>query len=102
MIGPHRPTDRLALPLVLLIFTLVSALAVNPYHFGDGDNSITIPLGYGRVMPGFDPLPYAGGGVAMIIECLTNNPSRTAPDMRAILERGGGNLATRGAVSFQS
>jgi YebC/PmpR family DNA-binding regulatory protein len=37
----------------------------------------------------------------MIIECLTNNPSRTAPDMRAILERGGGNLATRGAVSFQ-
>lgn len=44
---------------------------------------------------------YAGGGVAMIIECLTNNPSRTAPDMRAILERGGGNLATRGAVSFQ-
>jgi len=44
---------------------------------------------------------YAGGGVAMIIECLTNNPSRTAPDMRAILERGGGNLATRGAVAFQ-
>jgi YebC/PmpR family DNA-binding regulatory protein len=44
---------------------------------------------------------YAGGGVAMIIECLTNNPSRTAPDMRAILERGGGNLAARGAVSFQ-
>ncbi len=44
---------------------------------------------------------YAGGGVAVIIECLTNNPSRTAPDLRAILERGGGNLATRGAVSFQ-
>jgi len=44
---------------------------------------------------------YAGGGVAMMIEGLTNNPSRTAPDIRAILERGGGNLATRGAVSFQ-
>ncbi len=44
---------------------------------------------------------YAGGGVALMIECLTNNPSRTAPDIRAILERGGGNLATRGAVAFQ-
>src|SRR2546430_5817116 len=44
---------------------------------------------------------YAGGGVAMMIEGLTNNPSRTAPDIRAALERGGGNLATRGAVSFQ-
>lgn len=44
---------------------------------------------------------YAAGGVALLIECLTNNPARTAPDMRAILERGGGNLAARGAVSFQ-
>src|SRR5688572_22723316 len=44
---------------------------------------------------------YAPGGVAMIIEGLTNNPSRTAPDLRSILEKNGGNLATRGAVAFQ-
>jgi YebC/PmpR family DNA-binding regulatory protein len=44
---------------------------------------------------------YAPGGVAMIIEALTNNPARTAPDLRAILEKNGGNLATRGAVAFQ-
>jgi YebC/PmpR family DNA-binding regulatory protein len=44
---------------------------------------------------------YAPGGVAMIIEGLTNNPARTAPDLRSILEKNGGNLATRGAVSFQ-
>src|SRR3954447_3425839 len=44
---------------------------------------------------------YAPGGVAMIIEGLTNNPARTAPDLRSILEKAGGNLATRGAVSFQ-
>ena len=44
---------------------------------------------------------YAPGGVAMMIEGLTNNPSRTAPDLRSILEKNGGNLATRGAVSFQ-
>src|SRR5439155_20979870 len=41
------------------------------------------------------------GGVAMMIEGLTNNPPRTAPDLRSILEKAGGNLATRGAVAFQ-
>src|SRR6185503_15797323 len=44
---------------------------------------------------------YAPGGIAMIIEGLTNNPSRTALDLRSILEKNGGNLATRGAVAFQ-
>jgi YebC/PmpR family DNA-binding regulatory protein len=44
---------------------------------------------------------YAPGGVAMIIEGLSNNPSRTAPDLRSTLEKHGGNLATRGAVAFQ-
>ena len=44
---------------------------------------------------------YAPGGVAMMIEGLTNNPSRTAPDLRSILEKAGGNLANRGAVAFQ-
>src|SRR5438874_7708852 len=44
---------------------------------------------------------YAPGGIALLIEGLTNNPSRTAPDLRSILEKHGGNLATRGAVAFQ-
>lgn len=44
---------------------------------------------------------YAPGGVALMIEALTNNRSRTAPDLRNILEKAGGNLATNGAVAFQ-
>src|SRR3954471_9560580 len=44
---------------------------------------------------------YAPGGVAIMVEALTNNRSRTAPDMRMIFEKHGGNLATSGAVSFQ-
>lgn len=44
---------------------------------------------------------YAPGGVALMIEALTNNRSRTAPDLRSILEKAGGNLAQSGAVSFQ-
>jgi MoCo/4Fe-4S cofactor protein with predicted Tat translocation signal len=37
---------------------LVIAALVSPGH---ADNSVSIPLGYGRKMPEFDGLPYAGG-----------------------------------------
>lgn len=44
---------------------------------------------------------YAPGGVAIFIEALTNNRSRTAPDLRAAFERSGGNLGSSGSVAFQ-
>ena len=44
---------------------------------------------------------YGPAGVAIMIDALTNNPSRTAPDLRAIFERHAGNLATVGSVAFQ-
>src|SRR5271154_1274181 len=44
---------------------------------------------------------YGPAGVAIMIDALTNNRSRTAPDLRAIFERNGGNLANTGAVGFQ-
>ena len=44
---------------------------------------------------------YGPAGVAVMIDALTNNRSRTAPDLRAIFERNGGNLATTGSVAFQ-
>jgi YebC/PmpR family DNA-binding regulatory protein len=44
---------------------------------------------------------YGPGGVAIIIEALTNNRSRTAPDLRSIFEKGGGNMGTSGSVAFQ-
>lgn len=44
---------------------------------------------------------YAPGGVAILIEALTNNRARTAPDLRNIIEKAGGNLAASGAVAFQ-
>ena len=52
----------------------------------------------------YEPVTYEGyapGGIALLIEGLTNNPARTAPDLRSILEKNGGNLANRGAVAFQ-
>jgi YebC/PmpR family DNA-binding regulatory protein len=43
---------------------------------------------------------YAPGGVAVIVEALTDNHNRTAGEVRAIFAKNGGNLASTGAVSF--
>ncbi|NNM27708.1 MAG: YebC/PmpR family DNA-binding transcriptional regulator [Phycisphaerales bacterium] len=43
---------------------------------------------------------YGAGGVAVIVDCLTDNVNRTAPEVRKIFEKGGGNLGKPGAVSF--
>lgn len=44
---------------------------------------------------------YGPGGVAILIEALTNNRARIASELRMIFEKAGGNLATSGSVSFQ-
>ena len=43
---------------------------------------------------------YGPGGVAVIVEVLTDNRNRTAGDVRATFTKSGGNLAETGAVSF--
>jgi len=43
---------------------------------------------------------YGPGGVALIIEAMTDNPTRTVADVRHKMSRAGGNLGTPGSVSF--
>lgn len=43
---------------------------------------------------------YAKDGVAVIVDCLTDNKNRTAPDIRHIFDKNGGNLGTDGSVMF--
>src|SRR5919205_739569 len=43
---------------------------------------------------------YGPGGVAVIVEVLTDNRNRTASDVRAAFSKIGGHLAETGAVSF--
>ena len=43
---------------------------------------------------------YAAGGVAILVDCLTENVQRTAPIVRHAFEKHGGNMAKTGAVSF--
>ncbi|MGD0083970.1 MAG: YebC/PmpR family DNA-binding transcriptional regulator [Acidimicrobiales bacterium] len=44
---------------------------------------------------------YAPSGVALIVECLTDNRNRTGADIRALFSRNGGSMAEPGAVSWQ-
>ncbi|MCS7152476.1 MAG: YebC/PmpR family DNA-binding transcriptional regulator [Bacteroidia bacterium] len=43
---------------------------------------------------------YAPGGVAVLIEAMTDNTNRTVSQLRTLFSRGGGSLATSGAVSY--
>ncbi|MCK6455394.1 MAG: YebC/PmpR family DNA-binding transcriptional regulator [Phycisphaerae bacterium] len=43
---------------------------------------------------------YAPGGVAVLVEALTDNPTRTAPEIRKAFERHGGNLGTMNCVAW--
>lgn len=43
---------------------------------------------------------YAPGGVAIFIECLTDNNNRTVSNIRSIFNKRGGNLGTKGSLSF--
>ena len=44
---------------------------------------------------------YGPAGVALYVECLTDNLNRTAADVRSAFTHAGGNLGTSGSVAFQ-
>jgi YebC/PmpR family DNA-binding regulatory protein len=58
---------------------------------GDGDDTELEELTYEA---------YASHGVAMMICTLTDNRNRTIANVKAIVSRGGGSIATQGAVSY--
>ncbi|ADH66269.1 MULTISPECIES: YebC/PmpR family DNA-binding transcriptional regulator [Nocardiopsis] len=43
---------------------------------------------------------YAAGGVALLVECLTDNRNRAASEVRVAVSRNGGNMADAGSVSY--
>ena len=44
---------------------------------------------------------YGPGGIAILVEVLTDNKNRTVSDVRSTLSKSGGNLANAGAVAWQ-
>ncbi|MHB1171659.1 MAG: YebC/PmpR family DNA-binding transcriptional regulator [Lacisediminihabitans sp.] len=43
---------------------------------------------------------YASGGVALLIECLTDNRNRAAADVRTVMTRNGGTMGDPGSVAY--
>ena len=57
----------------------------------------------GETSDNYDPVTYEGygsHGVALIVECLTDNRNRTAADVRHLFTKFGGSLGTAGSVSY--
>jgi YebC/PmpR family DNA-binding regulatory protein len=51
----------------------------------------------------YEPARYEGygpGGIAIIADCLQSNANKTAPEIRSIFAKGGGNLGTPNSVAF--
>lgn len=44
---------------------------------------------------------YGPGGVAILVECATDNRNRTLPEVRLAFSKTGGNMAEQGSVAFQ-
>jgi YebC/PmpR family DNA-binding regulatory protein len=44
---------------------------------------------------------YGPGGVAILVECATDNRNRTLPEVRTAFTKNGGNIAGEGSVAFQ-
>lgn len=44
---------------------------------------------------------YGPGGVAVLVECATDNVNRTYPEVRNAFNKHGGSIAEKGAVAFQ-
>ena len=62
-----------------------------------------IKKGQGGDAENYDEIRYEGygpGGVAMIVECLTDNRTRTVADVRAAFSKYGGVLGETGSVAF--
>jgi YebC/PmpR family DNA-binding regulatory protein len=67
------------------------------------ERAIAKGVGAGADAEAFSAVLYEGygpGGVALLIEVLTDNRNRTAADVRHMLGKGGGNLGEPGSVAY--
>jgi YebC/PmpR family DNA-binding regulatory protein len=57
--------------------------------------------GAGKLMETLSYEGYAPGGVAVVVESLTDNRHRTAPEIKKLFERAGGAIGAPGCVAWQ-
>ena len=95
--GGSDPRDNLSLRYVI-----DEARAANMPK-GTIDNAVA--KGAGELgQDNFEEVVYEGygpAGVAVLVEVLTDNRNRTAPELRSIFSKAGGSLGTSGSVAYQ-
>jgi YebC/PmpR family DNA-binding regulatory protein len=67
------------------------------------ERAVARGCGVGSNGEAFEPVVYEGygpGGVAMLVEALTDNRNRTASDVRNLFDKHGGNLGEPGSVAW--
>ena len=85
-----------------LRYAIVDAKAVNMAK-DTIEKAIKKASGEGDEGVRYEEVRYEGyglNGIAIIVDVLTDNVQRTAPEMRKLFEKGNGNLAKPGSVSF--
>jgi len=68
------------------------------------DRAIDRGAGVGKNAETIEEINYEGygpGGIAILLQSLTDNKNRTVSDIRSTLTKGGGNLAEAGSVAWQ-
>ena len=86
--------------------TLADAIAKAKSNSVPNDNiDRAVKRGSGELAGGADwePITYEGyapGGVALLIECLTDNRNRAASEVRTAVTRNGGSMADPGSVAY--
>lgn len=96
--GSGDPAGNLALK------NAVAAAKSDTVPVDNINDAIKRALGEGENAAIFEEVVYEGygpGGTAILIETLTDNRTRTVADVRAIMNRRGGNLGTSGSVAWQ-
>jgi YebC/PmpR family DNA-binding regulatory protein len=94
--GPDPETN------LTLRYAIVDAKAVNMAK-DTIEKAIKKASGEGSEGVRYEEVRYEGygpNGVAVIVDVLTDNVKRTAPEMRKLFEKGNGNLAKPGSVAF--
>ena len=94
--GPDPETN------LTLRYAIVDAKAVNMAK-DTVEKAIKKASGEGEEGVTYEEVRYEGygpGGIAIIVDVLTDNVNRTAPEMRKLFEKGNGNLAKPGSVAF--
>mgnify|MGYP000098690692 CR=1 FL=1 len=96
--GSTRPEEN---PRLRLAYTRARAMQMSSESIERAIKKGTGAVADGKQMVELTYEGYAAGGVAVVVEALTDNRNRTAPEIKKLFEVRGGSIGAQGCVSWQ-